>query len=89
MDSHKIKYTVKRNNNFLCITTSLDKLNVSQLPPHEAFFSTLKNENISAKDYQLFQRAWQDNDMKTTKEFLTWYNNKDIEPVLEAIDKMF
>jgi hypothetical protein len=35
--------------------TSLDKLNVSQLPPHEAFFSTLKNENISAEDYQLCQ----------------------------------
>ena len=29
--------------------TSLDKLNVSQLPPHEAFFSTLKNENILPK----------------------------------------
>jgi hypothetical protein len=33
--------------------TSLDKLNVSQLSPHEALFSTLKNENISAEDYQL------------------------------------
>jgi hypothetical protein len=41
--------------------TSLDKLNVSQLPPHEAFFSTLKNENISAEDYQLCQRVWEDN----------------------------
>jgi hypothetical protein len=69
--------------------TSLDKLNVSQLPPHEAFFSTLKNENISAEDYQLCQRVWQDNDMKTMKEFLTWNNNKDVEPMLEAIDKMF
>ena len=45
--------------------TSLDKLNVSQLPPHEAFFGTLKNKNIAAEDYQLCQRAWQDNDMKT------------------------
>jgi hypothetical protein len=33
--------------------TSLEKLNVSQLPPHEAFYSTLKNGNISAEDYQL------------------------------------
>jgi G:T-mismatch repair DNA endonuclease (very short patch repair protein) len=53
--------------------TSLDKL----------------NENISAEDYQLCQRVWEDNDMKTMKEFLTWYNNKDVEPMLEAIDKMF
>jgi hypothetical protein len=69
--------------------TSLDKLNVSQLPPHEAFFSTLKNENISAEDYQLCLNVWKENDMKTTKEVLTWYNNKDVEPMLEAIDKMF
>jgi hypothetical protein len=27
--------------------------------------------------------------MKTMNEFLTWYNNKDVEPILEAIDKMF
>ena len=67
----------------------MDKLNVSQLPPHEAFFSTLKNENISADGYHQCQRVWEDNDMKTMKEFLTWYNNKDIEPMLEAIDKMF
>ena len=129
VDSHKIRDTVKRNNNFICIKTenlkfldianylapgfshgqymkaykcteqkgfflyewmtSLDKLNVSQLPPHETFFSTLKNENISADDYQLCQRVWENNDMKTMKEFLTWYNYKDVEPMLEAIDTMF
>jgi hypothetical protein len=27
--------------------------------------------------------------MKTMKEFLTWYNNKDVVPMLEALDKMF
>lgn len=129
VDSHKIKYTVKRNNNFMCIKTeklklldlvnylalgfsysqylkaykcteqkgffpyewmtSLDKLNFIQLPPHEAFFSTLKNENICAEDYQLCQRIWEENDMKTMKEFLVWYNNKDVVPMLEAIEKMF
>jgi hypothetical protein len=45
------------------------------------FYSTLKNENISAEDYQLCQTVWEDNDMKTMKEFLTWYNNKDVEPI--------
>ena len=68
---------------------SMDKLNVSQLPPHEAFFSTLKNENISAEDYQLCQRVWEDNDMKSMKEFLVWYTKKDVVPMLEAIEKMF
>ena len=87
VDSHRIKYVVKRNNTFMCIKTetlkflditnylapgfsysqflkaygcteekgffpyewmtSLEKLNHTQLPAHEAFFSTLKNENIS------------------------------------------
>ena len=35
------------------------------------------------------QRVWEDNDEKTMKEFLVWYNNKDVEPMLEAIDTMF
>ena len=61
----------------------------SGLPNHEAFFSTLKNENISAEDHQLCLNAWKENDMKTMKEVLTWYNNKDVEPMLEAIDTMF
>ena len=68
--------------------TSLEKLNVSQLPPREVFNSTLKNGNISAEDYQLCQKVWEYN-MTTMKEFLTWYNNKDVEPLLEAIDKMY
>ena len=59
------------------------------LPPHEVFCSTIKNGNISAEDYQLCQKVWKDNNMTTMKEFLTWYNNKDVEPLLEAIDKMY
>jgi hypothetical protein len=31
--------------------TLLEKLNVSQLQPHEAFYSTLKNGNISAEEF--------------------------------------
>jgi hypothetical protein len=69
--------------------TSLKKLNVSQLPSHKAFYSTLKNGNISAEDYQLCQKVWEDNNMTTMKEFLTWYYTKDVKPLLEAIDKMY
>jgi hypothetical protein len=32
--------------------------------------------------------VWEDNDMKTMKEFLKWYNNKDVEPMWEASDNM-
>jgi hypothetical protein len=113
----KIKNTVERNNNCMCIKTealkflditnymapgfsysqylkayecteekgffpyewitSLEKLNVSQLPHHEAFYSTLKNGNISAEEYQLCQQVWKDNNMTTMNEFLTWYNNEE------------
>jgi hypothetical protein len=38
---------------------------------------------------KLCQTVWEDNDMKTMKEFLTWYNNKDVVPMLEALEKMF
>ena len=69
--------------------TSLDNLQVTALPAHEAFFSTLKNENISSEDYQLCLNVWQENDMKTMNDCLVWYNNKDVEPMLEAINKMF
>ena len=27
--------------------------------------------------------------MKTMKEFMVWYNNKDVVPMLEALEKMF
>ena len=69
--------------------TSLEKLNVSQLPSHDAFYSTLKSGNISAEQYQLCQKVWEDNIMTTMKEFHTCYNIKDVEPMLEATDKMY
>ena len=93
IDTQKIKYTVKRNNNFMCIKTetlkflditnylapgfsnsqflkayecteqkdffpyewmtSLDKLQIIELAPHEAFYNQLKNDNISAGEYQV------------------------------------
>jgi hypothetical protein len=49
--------------------TSLEKLNVSQLPSHEAFYNTLKNGNISAEVNQLCQKVWEDNNMTTMKEW--------------------
>ena len=32
---------------------------------------------------------WQEQNMATMRDFLIWYNNKDVEPMMEAIDKMF
>ena len=127
-DQEDVKFAIKRNNTFMCVTTaqlkflditnylapgfsysqflkayecqeqkgffpyewmtSLDKLEVTSLPPHDAFYSTLKKSNITEEEYQLCQQTWNANKMTTMKDFLIWYNNKDVEPMLEAIEKM-
>ena len=65
----------------------IGKLEDSALPPHEAFYSRLKNEDISDDDYARCQAVWHENRMKTMRDFLMWYNNRDVEPFLEAINK--
>ena len=55
----------------------------------EAFYSRLKNEGISDDDYARCQAVWCDNRMKSMRDFLVWYNNRDVIPFLEAIDKQF
>ena len=67
----------------------LQKLEERVLPPQSAFFSQLKNEGISDADYARCQAVWHDNQMKTMRDFLVWYNNRDVIPFLQAIDKQF
>ena len=57
------------------------------LPPQAAFFSRLKNEGISNDDYARCQAVWRDNGMETLREYLIWYNNRDVTPFLDAIAK--
>ena len=67
----------------------IGKLEDRALPPQEAFYSRLKNEGISDDDYARCQAVWCDNRMKSMRDFLVWYNNRDVLPFLEAIDKQF
>ena len=67
----------------------IGKLEDIALPPQEAFYSRLKNEDISDDDYARCQAVWRDNRMKSMRDFLVWYNNRDVVPFLEAIDKQF
>ena len=67
----------------------LERLDDTTLPPKEAFFSQLKNEGISDEDYVGCQEAWRDNGMTTLRDFLVWYNNRDVVPFLQAIDRQF
>lgn len=54
-----------------------------------AFYNRLKGENISDDDYARCQKTLHDNGMTTMRDFLVWYNNRDVVPFLEAIDKQF
>ena len=98
-----------------------DKLDFPELPPYEAFFSKLENNNPLDKDfidyeklrksefeeqqalkklqiktvsssgldnYNYLQETWKKNGMTVFKDFLKWYNNKDVVPTLEAMQKM-
>ena len=67
----------------------LQKLEDRVLPPQSAFFSRLKNEGISNDDYARCQAVWRDNGMETLREYLIWYNNRDVTPFLDAISKQF
>ena len=65
----------------------LQKLDERSLPPQSAFNSRLKNEGISDTDYAACQAVWRDNGMETLREYLIWYNNRDVTPFLDAIAK--
>ena len=67
----------------------LHKLEDRALPPQAAFFSRLKNEGISNDDYARCQAVWCNNQITTMREYLVWYNNRDVTPFLEAIAKQF
>ena len=67
----------------------IEKLEDRVLPPQSAFFSRLKNEGISNDDYVRCQAVWRDNGMETLREYLIWYNNRDVTPFLDAIAKQF
>ena len=48
----------------------LDKLEETSLPPHAAFYSSMKNANITDEEYAYCQQVWEDNQMATFKDFL-------------------
>ena len=55
---------------------ALIKLKLSQPPPNEI------------ENYYYLQQIWKQEQMSSFKDFLRWYNNKDVKPTLEAMQKM-
>ncbi|XP_052693820.1 uncharacterized protein LOC128172088 [Crassostrea angulata] len=66
----------------------VDKLNYDRLPHHNAFYSSLKNCNISEEEYAFCQQVWHENNMSTFRDFLVWYNNLDVGPFVQAVKNL-
>ena len=67
----------------------IGKLEDRALPAQAAFYSQLKSEEISDADYARCQAVWHGNQITTMRDYLIWYNNRDVTPFLEAISKQF
>jgi hypothetical protein len=66
---------------------TLDKLDYKELPCREAFSSKLKRTELSEKDYETVKNVWQKEKMSSVRDLLVWYNNLDVKPFLEALEK--
>ena len=67
---------------------SVEKLDFDQLPPRQAFYSSLSQSEISDEQYEYCKHVWIEEGMTSFRDFLVWYNNRDVVPFLEAIEKM-
>ena len=80
-----------RNNNPLHKDfTDYEKLRKSGLDEQQALKKLqIKTVPSSGLDnYNYLQETWKKNGMTVFKDFLKWYNNKDVVPTLEAMQKM-
>ena len=57
---------------------SIDRLNETELPPIEAFFSTLNGNGITNKEYEHAQNVWKTFKMKTMRDYHDLYNTSDV-----------
>ena len=68
---------------------SPDKLDFPGLPPYMAWYSKLKGEYVlTLKEYDDCHRIFKERDMQTFGAWLEYYNNLDVAPFLEALQKM-
>ena len=68
---------------------SPDKLDFPGLPPYMAWYSKLKGEYVlTLKEYDDCHRIFKERGMQTFGDWLKYYNNLDVAPFLEALQKM-
>ena len=57
---------------------SFERLKETELPPKEAFYSRVNEEDISDEDYEHAQEVWETFEMKTLKDYHNLYNQADV-----------
>ena len=67
---------------------SYEKLNYPKLPPHKAWFSSLKNTNIPEEEYIKCKAVFREKKMTKFEDWLRYYNGLDTIPLVEAVRKM-
>ena len=68
---------------------SPNKLDFPGLPPYMAWYSKLKGEYVlTLKEYDDCHRIFKERGMQTFGDWLEYYNNLDVAPFLEALQKM-
>ena len=63
-------------NSGLTTEEAVAKLRLDRIPP------------TGTEHYSYLQSVWENNNMQYFSDFLKWYNNKDVAPTLEAMQKM-
>ena len=68
---------------------SVDKLDYKSLPPYWCWYSQLRNSfALTPAEYEECKRVFQEKGMQTFGDWLEDYNNLDITPFLETLEKM-
>ena len=67
---------------------SIEKLNFPKPPPHDAFYSTLHQSNITDEEYALVVDTWQKESWASLRDHLIHYNLLDVNPFVQAISNL-
>ena len=68
---------------------SADKLDYKGLPPYWSWYSQIKNKfALKPSEYEECKRVFQEKGMQTFGDWLEYYNNLDVTPFLETLEKM-
>jgi len=68
--------------------TSLDLLDQDHVPDIAAFTSSLNNIGLTQAEYDNILATWQREGFRTMRDMLEYYNNLDVVPFLQALQKL-